>query len=232
MSMIPDLSAEITSLFVGKVKDRWPGKAPSAIGKQATDANLRLKETGFAEDSQADLEFHGGPEKAVHHYAAEHMEHWRQAFPDHADKFVPGCFGENISTVGLNEQNLCLGDVLTMGSARVQICQGRQPCWKLNAHTGITEMAARFQRTAYTGWYYRVLETGKVQAGDVVRLVERTHPDWPLDRVIRARFDPALSADQARELSNLPAISESWRGAFRKKQARGFKEDTSARLMG
>ena len=232
MSTVPDLSAEITSLFVGKVEDRWPGKAPSAIGKQPTDAVLLLEEAGFVEDNQADLKFHGGPEKAVHHYAAEHMEHWRQAFPDHAGQFVPGCFGENISTAGLNEQNLCLGDVLTMGSARVQICQGRQPCWKLNAHTGIAEMAARFQQTARTGWYYRVLETGKVQAGDIVRLVDRRHPDWPLVRVIHARFDPALSADQARELSNLPALSESWREAFRKKQARGFKEDTSARLTG
>jgi len=65
-----------------------------------------------------------------------------------------------------------------------------------------------------------------------VRLVERAHPDWPLERVIRARFDPSLRADQARELSDVPAMSESWRAAFRKKQARGFKEDTSARLMG
>ncbi|MEM7221970.1 MAG: MOSC domain-containing protein [Pseudomonadota bacterium] len=232
MSARPTLAAEITALFVGKVEDRWPGKAPSAIGKRATEAVLRLEENGFLEDSQADLTVHGGPEKAVHHYAAEHMAHWRRIFPEKAAQFLPGCFGENISTIGLNEQNLCLGDVLTMGSARVQITQGRQPCWKLSAHTGIEQMAARFQLSGRTGWYYRVLESGEVQAGDQLRLAERPHPDWPLERVIKARFDPRLDPDDARALAGLPALSESWRAAFRKKQERAFKEDTRARLEG
>lgn len=232
MNAIPNLSTEIISIFVGTVETRWPGKAASAIAKRATESVLRLEASGFVEDSQADLKVHGGPEKAIHHYAAEHMDYWRRRFPGDVEKFVPGCFGENISTVGLNEQNLCLGDVLTMGSAKVQICQGRQPCWKLNAHTGNAGMAAAFQQTARTGWYYRVLEIGLVQAGDCVRLIERTCPEWSLDRLIKARFQSELDADLAKELSDLSALSESWRGAFRKKQVRGFVENTEARLMG
>ncbi|MEH6405506.1 MAG: MOSC domain-containing protein [Sneathiella sp.] len=223
MNTTPDLSAKITSVFVGKIENRWPNKAPSAIGKHSTDAVLRLEKNGFLEDSQADLKVHGGPEKAIHHYASENMDYWRQAFPDHAEKFIPGCFGENIATLGLNEQNLCLGDTLTMGSATVQICQGRQPCWKLNAHTNIPQMVAAFQQTARTGWYYRVLETGSVQAGDRVRLIERVHPDWTLDRLIKARFDKKLSSNDAKELAESMVISESWREAFGKKQARGFE---------
>ncbi len=232
MTLLPDLSAEITALFIGKVEDRWPGKPPSAIRKRQTDAVLHLQSTGFTEDSQADLEVHGGLEKAVHHYAADHLEFWRQEFPDHAEKFVPGCFGENISTVGLNEQNLCLGDVLTMGTATVQICQGRQPCWKLNAHMENEAMAAAFQRTGKTGWYYRVLENGEVKAGDQIKLIERSCPDWSVERVTKARFNPRLDQQEAEAIASLPAISEAWQESFRKKQNAEYKENTSARLQG
>jgi len=232
MKAVPDLSAEIISVFVGNVESRWPGKAASAIAKKATDALLHLEAIGFVEDSQADLKVHGGPEKAVHHYAADHMEYWRQTFPDDADRFRPGCFGENISTIGLNEQNLCLGDILAMGTATVQICQGRQPCWKLNAHTGNPRMAAAFQQTARTGWYYRVLEAGTVRGGDMVRLVDRPHADWILQHVIEARFEADLDPDRARALSDLPVLSESWRKSFLRKRDRFFKENTDARLKG
>ncbi|MEO9875630.1 MAG: MOSC domain-containing protein [Anderseniella sp.] len=232
MSGIPEPSGKILSLFTGRVENRWPGKAPSAINKQLAERPLDLTENGFVDDRQADLKVHGGPEKAVHHYASEHMEFWRAMFPDHGDRFVPGCFGENISTAGLNEGNLCLGDILSLGTARVQVCQGRQPCWKLNEHTGITEMAAKFQKTARTGWYYRVLETGIVAAGDDMKLLDRGHPQWPLKRLIKARFDPGLAAGDALELSELPVLSASWRRAFGKKNQSGFTENTDSRLLG
>jgi len=232
MSGIPEPSGKILSLFTGRVENRWPGKAPSAINKHLAEGPLDLAENGFVEDRQADLKVHGGPEKAVHHYASEHMDFWRQMFPDNGGQFVPGCFGENISTAGLHEDNLCLGDILSLGTARVQICQGRQPCWKLNEHTGITEMAAKFQKTARTGWYYRVLENGVVTAGDDVKLVDRSHPHWSLTRLIKARFDPNLAVDDALELSQVSALSASWRQVFGKKSQSGFTENTDSRLLG
>jgi len=232
MNHCPDISGEIISLYVGEVENRWVGKAPSAIGKKPTKVLLRLEENGFVEDNQADLKVHGGPEKAIHHYAAEHMDFWKKKFPDHAEKFMPGCFGENISTIGLSEENLCLGDILTMGSATVQICQGRQPCWKLNAHMDISQMAAAFQTTARTGWYYRVLHTGNVQSGNRIRLIERLNPDWTLARLIKARFDPKLNAADALELSLSEVISQNWSEAFNKKQDTAFEEDTTSRLQG
>lgn len=232
MSRLPDLSATIDAVFTGTVENRWPGKPPSAIGKTSTGSMQTLGRNGFEEDSQADLKVHGGPEKAVHHYAADHMAYWREAFPDKADMFVPGCFGENISTVGLTEQNLCVGDILTLGSATVQISQGRQPCWKLGAHTAIARMPAAFQNAGFTGWYYRVLEGGKVQKGDTVRLIERPCPEWVLHRVIKARFDRALSKETASALANLTALSPGWRKAFRKMTDDGYTEDTTARLIG
>nr|WP_276562463.1 MOSC domain-containing protein [Hoeflea prorocentri] len=220
------------SLFTGKPKDRWPGRPPSAILKHSAEGPLSLGKTGLEGDQQADLSVHGGPERAVHHYASEHMAFWCETYADTDFQFVPGCFGENISTSGVHEENLCLGDVLTMGTAKVQVCQGRQPCWKLNEHTGIASMAARFQKSARTGWYYRIIETGMVEAGDEMALIERKHPEWTLNRLITARFDPKLAVEEANELAALPALSSSWREAFEKKSAKGFTENTEARLSG
>ncbi|WP_108882314.1 MOSC domain-containing protein [Anderseniella sp. Alg231-50] len=232
MSGVSEPRGKILALFTGKIESRWPGKAPSAINKQLAEAALRLEENGFVDDRQADLKVHGGPEKAVHHYASEHMEFWRGMFPEQGDQFVPGCFGENISTTGLHEDNLCLGDILSLGTARVQVCQGRQPCWKLNEHTGIRAMAAQFQKTACTGWYYRVLKNGVVAAGDDMKLLDRSNPEWMLKRLITARFDPNLAVADALELSRLPALSANWRQAFEKKSQSGFTENTDSRLLG
>lgn len=221
----------IIGLYAGTPEELWPGRPPSAIRKSAVIGPVKVDKCGFTQDRQADLNVHGGEEKAIHHYPSEHMVFWQKMFPGDARRFVSGCFGENISTTGLTEHNLCLGDILTLGSALVQVCQGRQPCWKLNAHLENKQMAAQFQRTLKTGWYYRVLEEGTVTTADTMRLVDRPNPDWPLFKVSQARFSKLLDTRSAHELVSLPELSESWRAALVKKQA-GLIENTSLRLEG
>lgn len=225
-------SGTIIGLYAGKVEERWPGKARSAIGKTRIDGPLRLEAEGFTSDEQADRAVHGGPEKAVHHYASEHMTFWRGLFVHRAERFVPGCFGENVSTEGLTEDNLCLGDLLSLGTAVVQICQGRQPCWKLNAHMELDAMAVQFQKFGRTGWYYRVVEPGDVRTGDSMTVIGRPCPDWPLNRLIPARFDPCLDPVVAAELSRIVVLSASWRAAFARKAGTDFVENTDKRLKG
>lgn len=227
-----NLTAEITGLYVGTVAPLVPGKPPSAIAKRPVTGPLTLTRTGLAADEQADLTVHGGPEKALHHYAADHYPVWRDELGEEATHLRPGGFGENVSTLGLTEDLLCIGDVLSMGTATVQVSQGRQPCWKLNAHTGLPRMAMLFQRTARTGWYYRVLEEGRVAVGDRVALVERRHPSWTVARVTRARLGPGVSPEDAAELAKLVALASGWRDAFRRRADQGAAEDTSARLNG
>ena len=227
-----ELRTTVSSLYVGKVEDRWPGKAPSAIGKILANGKLVVTQTGFESDHQADLKVHGGPDKALHHYAADHYAHWQSELPEQAEKFVPGGVGENISTPGILEKDLCIGDVFSFGSARIQISQGRQPCWKLNLHIGDKQMVKLFQESGFTGWYYRVLETGSVQAGDLLELIDRPQPDWALDKVIAARFDPKLDPAIAASLSELPELADNWKEAFAKKKDKAFREDTSARISG
>lgn len=206
------LSVPIDALFVGTVEDRWPGKPPSAIAKRRIEARLEITPTGFARDAQADLTVHGGREKALHHYAAEHYPAWRAELG--RDDLRAGSLGENISTTGLTEETLCIGDILTLGTATVQVSQGRQPCWKLNAHTGIERMAWRVTKTGRTGWYYRVLAPGHVAPGDRITLAERPCPDWSVARVTAARLTRRIDIADALALAALPQLYEGWRDAF------------------
>ncbi|MFN3548871.1 MAG: MOSC domain-containing protein [Mesorhizobium sp.] len=225
-----NLSSTIDALFIGTVEERWPGRPPSAIGKRATAERLEIGLTGFVRDRQADLEAHGGLEKAIHHYPGDHYAAWRAELD--RDDLAPGGFGENVSTFGLTEDTLCIGDVLSLGSATVQVSQGRQPCWKLAAHTGEERMAYLFQKTGRTGWYYRVLEPGHVEPGDGIALVERPRPGWTVKRVTQARLTRRIEPSDAAVLAEMPELYAGWREAFARMADGQVEEDTSARLKG
>ena len=159
---------QIHGLYLGKSKDRWAGRAPSAIDKQSTSKCIYLGALGFIGDEQADMKVHGGTEKAVHHYAFDHYSFWNKQF-NTQKSLEPGSFGENIAIFGVTESSVCIGDIFQLGNALVQVSQGRQPCWKLNLNSAIENLAQQFQRTANTGKYYRVLEEGSFQAGQSTR---------------------------------------------------------------
>lgn len=222
--------ARLLDIFLGQPEHRWEGKAPSAIRKVVASGAVAVTETGLNGDRQADTEVHGGPEKAIHIYPSEHYAHWRTVFPDQEAIFRSGGFGENLSTEGFTEEDLCVGDVLSVGNVRLQVAQGRQPCWKLNLHTDNPAMAANFQKTGRTGWYFRVLEAGTISAGETLEVVERPRPDWNLRDVILARFNPRLDPAIAGALSELKELAEPWRQAFARKVDTGYREDTSRRL--
>lgn len=220
----------VTGLFAGQVQDRWSGKPPSAIGKRPVTGRVAVTDAGLANDAQADLSVHGGPDKALHHYPGEHYVAWRHGLG--RSDLEPGGVGENLSTTGLTEDAVCIGDVFALGTARVQISQGRQPCWKLNAHTGDDRMAWRFQTTGRTGWYYRVLSPGEAGIGDEIALIERPCPDWSVAEVTRARLTRRVSRNDALTLSGLPELAVGWREAFARFAEGDRQEDTTKRLHG
>lgn len=224
--------ARVEGVYVGRAVDRWAGKPPSAIGKAPVEDRVWLGPEGFERDEQADRAVHGGRDKALHHYPAEHFTLWRAEVPERDQKFFPGGFGENLSTTGVTEADLCIGDVIGLGDAVIQVSHGRQPCWKLAAHVDQSDMAYRVQKTGRTGWYYRVLEPGEIGHGDEMKLVERVQPEWTLARVIAARFDPRLDPAEAAALAALPELADVWRQAFAKKTDPNFAEDASPRLKG
>lgn len=190
----------------------------SAIFKEAVTGPVWLGRTNLEGDRQADRKNHGGPDKAVLLYAASHYPAWRQELGLEAFPF--GAFGENFTVAGLTEETVCIGDVLAVGGAVVQVSQPRQPCWKLAFRWRIKDLTARVERTGRTGWYARVLQEGPVRPGDALTLLERPHPAWTAARataVMRAKGrDPEATA----ALASLPALAEAWRAALREVLAR------------
>lgn len=203
----------------------------SAIAKERASGPVAVTREGLVGDEQGDRRAHGGPDKAVHHYALEHYPSWRSELGGLPVLDRPGAFGENLSTRGFTEADVCIGDRLRIGTTVLEISQSRQPCWKLNDRFGRRDMARRVQDTGRTGWYYRVVEEGTLQAGDGVWLVSRPHPDWSLQRLIAALYRRMLDMDTLAAMLSLP-LTPSWRKLVSGRLAQRKVEDWSARIDG
>ncbi len=205
------METEILAVLTGKARP-FRGDEPSAIAKRPVAEAVVVGAMGLAGDEQADRTVHGGVDKAIHHYPADHYDWWRGQLGDAPLLDAPGAFGENISTLGLDEQSVCLGDRFRLGSALIEVSQARQPCWKLDHRFGVKGVMAKVVASRRTGWYYRVLEAGMVQAGDALALVDRPYPDWPLASLFGLLVGGEAKARPAdlTALRDIPALAETW----------------------
>lgn len=208
--------ARLRSLNVGR-PSHVGGAEPftSGIYKHAVAGPLHLAMENLAGDGQADLNVHGGPDKAVCVYSADHYPFWRESL--RVPECGPGWFGENFSIEGQTEAGVAIGDTYRVGTAVVQISQPRAPCWKLGRRWNRLDMPKLVLQSGRTGWYLRVIETGDVEPGDPVTLVDRPFPQWTIDAVNAVAYSRGGTTDveAARALANCPALAESWRGGFR-----------------
>lgn len=175
MPAIFDPPTAVLGLYTGAIQPLAGGR-PSAIVKRSICGDLELGPLGLAGDTQADKRLHGGPDKALHQFPSEHYTSLAQAFPAIGELLAPGSIGENISSLGMTEATVCLGDVYALGAARIQLTQPRSPCGKIDRRYGVDGLARHIQEHACCGWYYRVLQGGTVRAGAGLQLVER-EPD-------------------------------------------------------
>ena len=111
-------------VYIGKIEP-YSGSSPSAIGKRQVQGGIMLTSLGLEGDEQAETRFHGGPDRALCHYPREHYAHWMQQFPEQAEIFSAPAYGENISTLGMTEQNVFMGDIYRWGEALIQVTQPR-----------------------------------------------------------------------------------------------------------
>lgn len=202
----------VTTVLTGRIAAFGPKGEPSAYRKAPREGRVEITPLGLVGDEQADLAHHGGVEKAIHHYPFDHYPHWAAENPDLAvDWQLPEAFGENISTAGWLETDVCVGDRFRLGSAVVEISQGRDPCWKLGHRLGKPALVARVVATGRCGWYYRVIEPGALEAGDRVVLLERPHPAWDVRRVFRLLISRDFMPEEVAELGEVAQLSPSWR---------------------
>ena len=221
----------IDALLRGKALPYSRPGTRSGIHKTPVEGHVLIGELGLEGDEQGDPRVHGGIDKAVHHYAFEHYAAWRSELGNSPILQQPGAFGENISTQGLTEADVCLGDRYQLGTAVLEVSQGRQPCWKLNDRFGVPDMARRVQDSGRSGWYYRVLQAGDACTGDTLTLRERPHPDWPLTRLTQLLYGRALDPAQLKPALVLPLVP-SWRKLIERRLQQGTVEDWDKRING
>ena len=204
----------------------------SGIVKSPVLAPIQVMSEGFEGDAQADRRVHGGIEKAVHHYPRDHYEAWQVELGPLPVLDDPGAFGENISTEGMTEETVAVGDIFRLGGAILQVSQGRQPCWKLNHRFGVPDMARRVQTTGRTGWYYRVLQTGAASPEDDLILLDRIAPDWSLRRLWHVMYVDRLNGGLLEQIAALDVLADGWRRYARRRLESGRVEDWRPRLEG
>jgi len=172
---------QVISVNVGLPREViWKGMTvQTGIFKDPVDRPVKIRKLNLAGDQQADLTVHGGAEKAVYAYPAEHYEYWRKTLPE--VPFSWGKFGENLTTEGLAEDTLCIGDRLRVGSAILMVTQPRMPCHKLALRFDRDDMITRFLTSQRSGFYFSIIEEGKVHARSKVEIISGDpleSPSW------------------------------------------------------
>jgi MOSC domain-containing protein YiiM len=221
----------VSVMNAGEITGIGPRQSPTGIFKRRVEGPWIITSDGLVGDHQGDRKHHGGPEKAIHQYAAESYAAWRNEYPSMRPMLEDEpAFGENLCLPEMTESNVCVGDIYRLGEVLLQVSQGRQPCWKLNVKFERSDMAWLVQKTGRTGWYYRVLGGGAVEAGTALELVERPHPNWTIARLNAVIASRTLDCDELNEMASLTHLSASWRDLAQRRVEACRVEDWSSRL--
>jgi len=194
----------------------WRGRrVRTSIWKSPRQGRVRVERENLEGDRQSDLTVHGGPEKAIYVYPSEHYAFWRAELPDMDLGW--GAFGENLTSVGLLEPEVMIGDELHIGSAAFRVTQPRMPCFKLGIRFGSDEMVKRFLRSGRTGFYLAVVREGDVGAGDAIDITAHNPAGLSVADVTALYGRDAENQTLLRRAVDSPALPEDWREYFRKR---------------
>ena len=211
------MNAVVKSVQVGRVQEFTDdsGKAwKSGILKAPVDGPVEVRLLNIVGDEQADQTHHGGADKAVLAYSADHFSSWELEHKDWGEHkgwgLCGGSFGENLTITGQTERDVLIGDIFQIGSCRLQVSQPRQPCWKLARRWNMPKLAVEVQKTGRTGWYYRVLEEGIIRAGDPIQFLDRVQNRWSVATAHQVMHAKPRNAIDDRELADCKSLSASW----------------------
>ena len=203
----------VLSVNVGMPREvEWQGTTVcTGIFKDPVASTVALRTLNLDGDAQADLTVHGGRDKAVYAYPSEHYSDWEASL---GRNLLPGAFGENLTTAGLVENRVHIGDEFRVGTARLVVTQPRMPCYKLGIRFGDPGMVKAFLKAGWPGIYFAVVEEGVVGPGD---LVEHVHTDQHLITVsdmLALILNRNAAPGDLRRLVEVPGLAEVWREEF------------------
>ena len=184
----------------------------TGIFKIPVQKRLQMRALNLDGDRQADLSVHGGRDKAVYAYPSEHYAYWKNELPRMA--LPRGSFGENLTTEGLLEGEVFLGDRFTIGTAEVVITQPRIPCFKLNLKFQRDDMAKRFLASRRSGFYFRVLREGEIGAGDEIVRVGQDENRVSISDALKVYLGAPGSGELRKRALRVKYLSDSWREEF------------------
>lgn len=211
---------ELISVNVGLPRDvEWKGRIVSTgIFKAPVTGRVAVRRHNLDGDRQADLEVHGGPDKAVYAYGVEHYGWWQQELGDPALGWA--AFGENLTTRGLLEDAVNVGDEFRVGTAVLRAVQPRLPCFKLGLRFGDDQMVKRFLRAGRYGIYFAVVQEGEIGAGDAIARTHRDPHDLTVADVARLYVSEKRNATLLRRAVAHAALPAGWRDYFREQLAK------------
>jgi len=210
----------VDALMIGGPKPFRADGTKSSMSRDAVERPVMLRYLGFEGDKVADTTVHGGTDKAVHFYPAEHYPKWIAYFAasgldPHPHLNAAGAFGENISASGLTEEKVKIGDQFRIGKALVEIAQGRQPCWKIDHHFATHGLSGAVITTGRCGLYFRVIEEGEVAPMDRIEQVEAAGHEWTVERTFKLLIGGGHKSADAQvdlvALSKLETLADTWR---------------------
>lgn len=187
----------------------------TGIYKEAVKGPVAVRRLNLDGDRQADLMAHGGLDKAIYGYPAEHYEYWQEQFPE---MDLPwGMFGENLTFTGLFEDTVHIGDHFQVGSAKLMVTQPRIPCYKLGIRFDREDIIRRFLVSGRTGFYFAVLEEGVVAAGDTISLLQRDEHEVTIADVVSLYREDKYNVELMRRVMAVEALPEEWREYFQER---------------
>jgi len=200
----------VVSVNVGMPREvEWKGgKVLTGIFKSPVAAKLAVRRLNIDGDGQADLTVHGGPDKAVYAYPSEHYGPWRERL---GRELVQGMFGENLTTAGMLEDAVHIGDEFRVGTARLVVTQPRLPCFKLGIRFDDPGMVKSFVQAGKPGIYFAVLEEGVVGSGDPIERIAEDGSRISVAEMFRLVLDRDPAPAALRRLLGVPSLAAVWR---------------------
>jgi MOSC domain-containing protein YiiM len=207
----------VLSVNVGLPREvKWRGKpVTTGIYKEPVAGPVRIRTLNLDGDRQADLRVHGGRDKAVYAYPSEFYELWSRERPELA--FGPGMFGENLTTEGLLDSDVSIGDRFRVGTAELVVTQPRVPCFKLGIKMGRDEFVTEFLERGLYGFYLGIVREGEVEAGDSIVELVRDPRGFRVTEIARLYARDRDDAEGMQRAANLDVLPQNWRSYFRKK---------------
>ncbi len=196
--------------FVGQIRPLPESGRPTGMYKSPLKQPMQIDYDGFVGDQQAYRRVHGGPEKAIHLYPADHYARLASRFPDQAARLLPGSMGENLSATGFSESDVHLGDIWQLGEALLQVCQPRNPCWKIDERFAEDGMAGYIADHLLTGWYWRVVRPGRYTPGDRLLAVDIAKHAFSLRAAMQLWQQHRPDPDALAELAATSGIARHW----------------------